>query len=92
MRWNCHPMMAVTGSRCTASCALPPGAVANGMRPLPEGVRALVRIEHPSGEIDVTVDYETGADGFKLRSARLLRTARFLARGEVFVPGDIWRR
>lgn len=87
---NCHPTMAVTGSQCLASCVLAPGTVAEGLFTPPEGAPALVVIEHPSGKIDVTVDYENGSNGFRLKSAGLLRTARLLARGEVFVPRSIW--
>ncbi len=90
MPWNCHPTMAVTGSQCLASCVLTPGTVAEGLFTRPEGTPALVLIEHPGGVIDVTVDYENGPDGFALKSAGLLRTARLLARGEVMVPGSIW--
>jgi 2-methylaconitate cis-trans-isomerase PrpF len=50
----------------------------------------LVRIEHPMGEIQVTVDAETGPGGFRLRSAGLVRTARLLARGEIMVPARVW--
>ncbi|OYX40860.1 MAG: isomerase [Rhodobacterales bacterium 32-67-9] len=88
---NCHPTMAVTGSQCLASCVLTPGTVAEGLFTPPQGVPALVVIEHPSGTIDVTVDYENRPDGFQLRSAGLLRTARLLARGEVFVPARVWK-
>jgi 4-oxalomesaconate tautomerase len=88
---NCHPTMAVTGSQCLASCVLTPGTVAEGLFVPPVGMPALVVIEHPSGTIDVTVDYENTADGFALRSAGLLRTARLLARGEVFVPRSVWQ-
>ncbi|MDT8343998.1 MAG: 4-oxalomesaconate tautomerase [Thermohalobaculum sp.] len=88
----CHPSMAVTGAQCLASCVLTPGTVAEGLFTQPQGNPALVVIEHPSGAIDVTVDYENGPDGFKLNSAGLLRTARLLARGEVFVPASVWTR
>ncbi|WP_102107961.1 4-oxalomesaconate tautomerase [Oceaniglobus roseus] len=88
---NCHPTMAVTGAQCLASCVLTPGTVAEGLFTPPQGKPALVVIEHPSGSIDVTVDYDTGPGGFQLRSAGLLRTARLLARGEVFVPERIWK-
>ncbi len=88
---NCHPTMAVTGSQCLASCVLTPGTVSEGLFSPPAGVPALVVIEHPTGAIEVTVDYQNGADGFQLRSAGLLRTARLLAHGEVFVPGSVWK-
>ncbi|SDG07554.1 hypothetical protein SAMN04488117_11191 [Celeribacter baekdonensis] len=90
MPWNCHPTMAVTGAQCLASCVLTPGTVAEGLFAPPSGSPALVRIEHASGEIDVTVDYASDDTGFHLKSAGLLRTARLLARGEVFVPSSIW--
>lgn len=90
MPWNCHPTMAVTGAQCLASCVLTPGTVAEGLFTPPEGMPALVLIEHPGGVIDVTVDYETGPGGFALKSAGLLRTARLLARGEVMVPASVW--
>lgn len=86
---NCHPTMAVTGAQCIASCLLTPGTVAHGVAQPPQGQPALVLIEHPSGQIDVTVDYDA-ADGFRLKSAGLLRTARLLARGEVMVPAAVW--
>ncbi len=87
---NCHPTMAVTGAQCLASAVLTPGTVAEGLFTPPQGQPALVLIEHPSGVMDVTVDYSTGAAGFQLHSAGLLRTARLLARGEVMVPASVW--
>lgn len=90
MPWNCHPTMAVTGAQCLASCVLTPGSIAEGLFTPPSGQPALVLIEHPGGVIDVTVDYETTGDGFRLNSAGLLRTARLLARGEVMVPASVW--
>lgn len=87
---SCHPTMAVTGAQCIASCVLTPGTVAEGLAASASGSPALVKIEHPSGAIDVTVDYTNSAGGFKLNSAGLLRTARLLAKGEVFVPASVW--
>lgn len=86
MPWNTHPTLAVTGSQCLAACALTPGTVADGLvRPI-EGQPAVVSIEHPMGTMEVTVDYAHGANGFELRSAGVIRTARLIARGEVMVP------
>lgn len=90
MPWSCHPSMAVTGAQCLASCVLAPGTVANGLVDRPSGNPVVVTIEHPSGAIEVVVDAETKADGFALRSAGLIRTARLLARGEIMVPASVW--
>ena len=89
MPWNTHPSMAVTGAQCLASCALTPGSVAEGLLERPIQSPADVVLEHASGTIDVLVDYDT-SDGFALNSAGLLRTARKLADGCVFVPSRIW--
>ena len=88
MPWKCHPTMAVTGAQCLASCALMNGTVAEGLVRKPNDNPARVVIEHPSGSIEVLVDY--AADPFDIRSAGLVRTCRKLAAGEVFVPKAIW--
>ena len=89
MPWNTHPSMAVTGAQCLASCALTPGSVADGLLERPTGSPANVVLEHASGTIDVLVEYDD-ADGFALEAAGLLRTARKLAEGRVFVPSRVW--
>lgn len=90
MPWKCHPTMAVTGAQCLASCMLTPGTVAMGLAPMPNEAPAKITLEHASGVIDVMVDFENTADGFNLKSAGLVRTARKLAAGEVFVPTSVW--
>lgn len=90
MPWACHPSLAVTGSQCIAACALTPGTVAEGLGRMPDGSPVLMRIEHPMGSIEVTVDYDNGhPEGFRIKSAGLVRTARLIARGEVMVPANI---
>ena len=89
MPWNTHPSMAVTGSQCLASCALTPGTVADGLLTRPDASPASVVLEHASGTIGVLVEYND-ADGFELEAAGLLRTARKLAEGKVFVPANVW--
>ncbi|WP_022706395.1 4-oxalomesaconate tautomerase [Paracoccus zeaxanthinifaciens] len=90
MPWNTHPSMAVTGSQCLASCALTPGTVADGMLERPTEGPADVVLEHASGTIGVLVDFD-GTDGFTLNSAGLLRTARKLADGNLYVPAHVWK-
>ncbi|MCL4117876.1 UNVERIFIED_CONTAM: hypothetical protein GTU68_030025 [Idotea baltica] len=90
MPWSCHPTMAVTGAQCLASCLLTPDTIADGLAVRSNENPAKVTLEHPSGLIDVLVDYEIGADGFALNSAGLVRTARKLASGEVYIPKSVW--
>ena len=91
MPWKCHPTMAVTGAQCLASCALTPGSVAEGMAARPNETPAKITLEHASGQIDVVVDYDLGEAGFAIKSAGLVRTARKLAAGSVFVPVSVWQ-
>lgn len=87
MPWTCHPSLAVTGSQCLAACTLLPGTIASGLGVIPSGRPALMKIEHPMGLIEVTVDYELDhAGAFAFKSAGLVRTARLIARGEVMLP------
>ncbi len=90
MPWKTHPTMAVTSSQCIASCALTPGTVADGLADQPPVSPATVTLEHPSGTIDVLVDYANEEAGFILHSAGLVRTARKLADGHVYVPATAW--
>ncbi len=85
MPWEPHPTMAVTGAQCLASCAMTPGSIADGLLTRPTTSPATVTIEHPSGTIDVVVDYNTAAMALILNSAGLVRTARKLASGNLFV-------
>ena len=90
MPWSTHPTMAVTGAQCLASCALTPGTVADGLLKRPDTSPAKVVLEHPSGQIDLLVDFAVVDDAFTLNSAGLVRTARKLAEGRVFIPSAIW--
>ena len=89
MPWNTHPTMAVTGAQCLASCALTPGTVAEGMLARPTASPAEVVLEHAAGSIAVLVDF-TVEGGFALNAAGLVRTARKLADGHVYIPSHVW--
>ncbi|WP_068118732.1 4-oxalomesaconate tautomerase [Tropicimonas marinistellae] len=86
MPWACHPTLAITGSQCLAACALCPGTVAEGIAEPIARSPAVVRIENPVGMTEVTVDYRCVGGALDFRSAGVIRTARLIARGEVFVP------
>ena len=89
MPWQTHPTLAVTGSQCLAACLLCPGTVAEGIMTERPSSPARLSLEHPMGKLDVAVEYED--EPFHVVSAGLVRTARLLARGEVFVPASVWQ-
>jgi 2-methylaconitate cis-trans-isomerase PrpF len=82
--------MAVTGSMCIGSCLMAPATVAQDIARRPGGNPAPVRIEHPSGAIDVMMDCTVQNGAFDLKSAGLLRTARKLMSGHLYVPSTVW--
>ena len=90
MPWATHPAMAVTGAQCLAACVLSPGTVADGLATVPKDSPATIVLEHASGSVEVTVDFERTTEGMTLKSSGLIRTARLLARGEVMVPASLW--
>ncbi len=92
MPWNCHPSLAVTGSQCLSGCLLCPGTVAEGLAELPDSGPTPLKLEHPMGILDVVMDYRRDGSDFEVISAGLVRTARKLASGEVFVPRAVWAR
>lgn len=87
---NCHPSLAVTGSQCLSACLLCPGTVADGIVARPNEEKALMRLEHPMGILEVIMETRDGPDGFEVISAGLVRTARKLAAGDLFIPKTVW--
>ncbi|MEO0387308.1 MAG: 4-oxalomesaconate tautomerase [Pseudomonadota bacterium] len=90
MPWSCHPSLAVTGSQCLSACLLCPGTVGEGLMARPNAVPVRMMLEHPMGKLEVLVDYTLDGADFDLCSAGLVRTARKLAAGSVFVPRAVW--
>ena len=89
MPWNCHPTLAVTGSQCMAACLLSPGTVAEGLHASNDAGPATLALEHPVGKLYVSMIYERQGSDISIQSAGLTRTARKLASGNVFVPGNL---
>lgn len=84
MPHNCHKALAITGSIGLATACVTEGTVLErvlGQRP--EKRLATVRIEHPSGAIEVGLSY-VGHDASTVR-ASVVRTARRLFSGNVHV-------
>jgi 4-oxalomesaconate tautomerase len=85
---DCHAAVGVLGAVTVATAAVLPGSVANRYALVPAGNAKTISVEHPSGEFSVELTMNPQNPSEVLRAA-LLRTARLLMRGEVFVPQAI---
>jgi 4-oxalomesaconate tautomerase len=85
-----HEAIGVLGAVSVATACVIPGSVAAQVANCKEAGRR-IEVEHPSGFFTVDVEVERG-EPVVVRGAALLRTARKLLRGDVFVPGRIWSR
>jgi 4-oxalomesaconate tautomerase len=82
---DCHSAVGVLGAVTVATAAVLPGSVAHRYAQVPSGNPKTVSVEHPSGEFSVVLSMNPkNAD--EVLGAALLRTARLIMRGEVFVP------
>ncbi len=88
--YSCHKAHAVTGTVCVASACAIHGTVAAQIAPLPPAPQGIVQIEHPSGMIAIDLDAELGVEKHVLRRAALIRTARRLFDGHVYIPSHVW--
>ena len=87
-----HEAIGVLGAVSVATAAALPGSVAArvaGRTPTDGALR--LDIEHPTGFFTVELEIEQRAGSIEIRRAALLRTARVLMRGEIFVPAAAWR-
>ncbi len=86
MPWAAHPTLAVTGSQCFSACAVLPGTVLDGIADKVSASPVALLLEHPLGTMEVVMSYEGGNDRPQPTSAAVVRTARKIASGDVFVP------
>ena len=77
-----HASIGVLGAVTAATACLVEGSPAHAVAQIPEGTRKTLSVEHPSGEMSCVL--ETDAQG-EVVSAALLRTARKLMDGTVYV-------
>ena len=87
---DCHAAVGVLGAVTAATAAVTEGTVAFRVAQVPEGLRKTFSVQHPTGEFTVVLEMST-ANPTEVARASLLRTARLLMRGEVMIPGDIWK-
>jgi len=86
-----HEAIGVFGAVSVATACVTPGSVAAEVAGIAdvEQVKEL-EVEHPTGFFTVAMDVTLEAGAVKVRRSALLRTARRLMRGEVYVPASLW--
>lgn len=85
-----HEAIGVLGAVSVATAAVTPGSVAAQVAARASAGR--LEIEHPTGFFTVEVDVVPDGPVVKVRRSALLRTARKLMQGEVFVPSHAWSK
>jgi 4-oxalomesaconate tautomerase len=86
-----HDAIGVLGAVSVATACLLPGSVAAQVaRVAGTGMPRRLDIEHPTGFFTVEVDIDLERSPVEVRRAALLRTARKLMDGQVYVPARLW--
>ncbi len=80
-----HEAIGVLGAVGVAAACLMPGTVASELARIGGRSKPLY-IEHPTGSFGVYVEVISDGDGYSVRRSALMRTARKLMEGSVFVP------
>jgi 4-oxalomesaconate tautomerase len=86
-----HEAIGVFGAVSVATACVTPGSVAAEVAGIadPAAVKSL-DVEHPTGFFTVELDVVIEGNEVTVRRSALLRTARRLMRGEVYVPAAVW--
>ena len=86
-----HEAIGVLGAVSVATACVAPGSVAAAVAKRSAGGGTLqLDIEHPTGFFTVDMQVSIEGTSIKVERSALLRTARKLMQGEVFVPGCAW--
>jgi len=84
---DCHAAIGVFAAVSVVSGCVLPGSVCDGVAVVPEGKRKTCGIEHPTGTFVTTVEVGRDAnDAVTVERAGIVRTARKLFDGKVYVP------
>lgn len=86
-----HEAIGVLGAVSVATACVTPGSVAAQVAGLtPRSGAQRLEIEHPTGFFTVEMDVALEGNTVTVKRAALLRTARKLMQGQVFVPASAW--
>ena len=83
-----HAAVGVLAAVTIATGCLIPGTVGHPVAVIPENDTNTYLVEHPVGNIAVSLELENGIGSPVVKSAGVIRTARALSRGEVLLPEE----
>lgn len=87
-----HEAIGVFGAVSVATACVLKGSVANDLIGLEVQGAVELEIEHPTGFFTVSMEIEGEGKALLIGRSALLRTARKLMSGEVFVPSEVWSK
>jgi 4-oxalomesaconate tautomerase len=88
---SCHRSIGVFGAISVATGCLLHGSVPAEIADVPPGNEKTVSIEHPAGSMSVRLLVDDGQSPEKtIRRAGVVRTARLISDGQVYVPSEVW--
>lgn len=85
-----HDAIGVFGAVSVATACVLPGSVAAEVAKVSGTGNLALEVEHPTGFFTVDMEVSVRDGRPQVRRAALLRTARLLMRGQVFVPQAAW--
>jgi len=86
-----HESIGVLGAVSVATACMLSGSVANEIAGLTDaGDNVLVEVEHPTGFFTVQMEVDSSGEQPVVTKSALLRTARMLMSGNVYVPQSAW--
>ena len=88
---DCHAAIGVFAAVSVATACIMEGSTASRVAVVPEGLRKMFSVEHPTGEMSVEMEFEGSADNPVIKRAALLRTARRLFEGQILVSDSVWK-
>lgn len=83
---NCHASHSVTGAICISVATVHKKTIISDLIETPIGSLTDIRIEHPSGKIDLILKMEKEGSAIDILSVGLIRTAKKIMEGVVTIP------
>lgn len=86
----CHAAIGVLGAVSVATACLLSDSVAAGIAAWPQDGSSVLSVEHPCGGFSVDLQVNRNGQSLVVKRSGVVRTARLISKGEVFIPAGVW--